>query len=302
MLTVQKLEKVFRSQTQTTQALSDVSFQVQAGEIVALLGANGAGKTTTIRMIAGLIVPDSGAITLHNFPPNSREYNVRLGVLLDTARSSAARLSVMENLEYTATLRGLTPRVARSRALELVRELDLEDKKDAPVQTLSKGMLSKLSLATAVMHDPQCLLLDEPTLGLDIDASDALENRILGMAERGRAILLTTHQMEVAQRLATRVVILARGRVVADCPKHDLLSHFQAQTYRITFEQAVDELDLECPFHIEQNVLTLTLLEPGMLYAVMDALRPRRIVNINRLEADLGAVFRRIVNEARGSA
>jgi ABC-2 type transport system ATP-binding protein len=302
MLTVNGLKKTFRSRTQTIHALQDVTFNVDLGEIVALLGSNGAGKTTTIRMISGLLEPDTGFVQLEGYAPNTRNYNARLGVLLDTARSSAARLSVLENLEYTATLRGLLPRVARMRALQLIRELDLEQKKHVSVQTLSKGMLSKLALANAVIHEPSCLLLDEPTLGLDLDAGDALEERIRDMAAAGTAVLLTTHQMEVAQRLATRVVILAQGRVVADRPKRELLSHLQAQTYRITLERDLNNLHLPHEFTIAQNTLTVTLSEPKDLYNVMDALRPRVILNIERLEADLGAVFRRVVREARVNA
>ena len=296
MLVVDDLRKTFRAIKREVKALDGVRFSVRSGEIVALLGANGAGKTTTMRMIVGLMLPDSGSVRLEGFAPGSLGYNQRLGALLDTARSSAARFSVLENLEYTAALRGIAPKEAKIRALRLCEELLLEDKKDAPAQTLSKGMLSKLALANAIIHDPSYMLLDEPTLGLDLEAADALEARILTMAKSGKAVLLSTHQMEVAQRLADRVVILVKGQVLLDQPKTALLSQFGAQTYRITLAEIPSNLQLGFVHTLEDTVLTVTLPETADLYALLDCLKPRAIVNIEKLEVDLGAIFRRVMH------
>ena len=296
MLVVKELRKTFRALGREVRALDGVSFTVQRGEIVALLGANGAGKTTTMRMIVGLMLPDAGQVRLEGHAPGSLGYTMRLGTLLDTARSSASRLSVLENLEYTAALRGLEPRAGRARALKLCAELGLEDKVHAPAQTLSKGMHSKLALANAIIHDPACVLLDEPTLGLDLEAADALEARVLEMAAAGKAVLLTTHQMEVAQRLADRVVILVGGRVLLDQPKKVLLSQFGAQTYRVTLQDAVPDLALEFPHTVHGNALTVTLPDADALYALFEQLRPHAVMNIEKLDADLGTVFRRVMH------
>jgi ABC-2 type transport system ATP-binding protein len=298
MLILENIGKTFRAIKREVKALSGVGFAVQAGQVVALLGANGAGKTTTMRIITGLMLPDAGTVKLDGFAPNSAGYAVRLGALLDTSRSSAARFSVLENLEYAAALRGLEPKLAKSRALQLTQELGLADKRNAASQTLSKGMQSKLALATALIHDPKCVLLDEPTLGLDLEASDALEARVKDMAKAGAAVLLTTHQMEVAQRLADRVVILVGGEVLLDQPKADLLSSFGAQTYRITLAEAPTDLVLDFSYSLEANVLTVTLPESSALYVLLELLRPRLIHNIEKLEADLGVVFRRLMHGA----
>ncbi len=296
MLILENIGKTFRAVGRQVKALSGVGFAVQASEVVALLGANGAGKTTTMRIITGLMLPDTGTVRLEGFAPNSAGYAARLGALLDTARSSEARFSVLENLEYAAALRGLEPRFAKSRALQLTEELGLADKRNAAAQTLSKGMQSKLALATALIHEPRCMLLDEPTLGLDLEASDALEARVKTMAKAGTAVLLTTHQMEVAQRLADRVVILVGGEVLLDQPKAELLSSFGAQTYRITLAEVPTDLQLDFVFTLEGAVLTVTLPEPSDLYVLLEALRPRVLQNIEKLEADLGVVFRRLMH------
>jgi ABC-2 type transport system ATP-binding protein len=298
MLKLENIQKTFRAIKREVKALTGVGFSVQAGEVVALLGANGAGKTTTMRIITGLMLPDAGSVRLEGFAPNTAGYTTRLGALLDTARSSAARFSVLENLEYAAALRGLDPKLAKARALQLTEELGLTDKRTAAAQTLSKGMQSKLALATALIHQPRCLLLDEPTLGLDLEASDALEVRVKEMAQSGTAVLLTTHQMEVAQRLADRVVILVDGSVLLDQPKAQLLSSFGAQTYRITLAQAPDNLVLDFVYSLDGNVLTVTLPAPDALYALFEVLRPQTIHNIEKLEADLGVVFRRVMHGA----
>ncbi len=302
MLEVADLRKTFRAHKRKVSALDGVSFVVKSGEVVALLGANGAGKTTTMRMIAGLIVPDSGTVRLEGYAPDTKGYNARLGVLLDTARSSSARLGVMENLEYTAALRGLSPKEAKIRALRLTDELGLVDKRDAPTQTLSKGMLSKLALANALIHQPRCMLLDEPTLGLDLEAGDALEERIKEMALSGVAVLLTTHQMEVADRLADRVVILVGGQVLLDKPRAELISQFGVQTYRLTFENSLENFSTHFPSTITGNQMTITLPDPHGLYTILDALHPRAIINIEKLEVDLGTIFRKAIKDAEVKA
>ncbi len=296
MLEVHQLKKTFKSRDNTVHALNGVDFSVRRGEIVALLGSNGAGKTTTMRVIAGLILPDTGMVQIEGCHPDSSNYKKRLGTLLDTARSSSARLSVMENLEYTAALRGLTPKQAKIRALQLTEELNLIEKRDVSSQTLSKGMLSKLALANALVHQPEYIVLDEPTLGLDVEAGDALEERIKAMARDGSAVLLSTHQMEVAQRIADRVLIISNGQIVLDKQKTELLSHFGIQTYRLKFAQAIQDLTLEFSHSIHNNELTVLLPNSMSIYELLKVLYPREIVHIERVEADLGTVFRKVIS------
>jgi ABC-2 type transport system ATP-binding protein len=297
MLELKELRKTFRSRDNIVQALKGVSLSVKQGEIVALLGSNGAGKTTTMRVIAGLILPDEGTVTIEGKPPNSPAYKNNLGALLDTARSSTARLGVLENLEYSAALRGLDPKTAKARALQLTLELGLVDKRNASTQTLSKGMLSKLALASALIHEPKCMLLDEPTLGLDLEAGDALEARIKDMAKNGAAVLLSTHQMEVAQRVAQRVVIISQGQVVLDKPKSELVSQFGAQTYSIQFFETPESIQIPFPYTLQNSQLTVTLPDSMAIYELMRLLYPQKIISIERIETDLGTIFRKVIGE-----
>jgi len=294
MLIVDSVKKTYRSLRNVVHVLEEVSFQVQAGEVVALLGRNGSGKTTTIRTICGLVIPDAGSVRINGFRFGQQEYMAQLGALIDTNRGLFPRLSVFENLVYTSTVRGMSRRAAAERAKYLLDLLGLWEKRNAPAQTLSKGMLSKMAFANAIVHDPPFVLLDEPTLGLDVDAAEVLEEQILAMAKAGKGILLTTHQMEVAARLCTRVAILSDGKIVLDKPKQDLLQMFDLQTYRVTFKEPVSLPSLPFIHSLDETglVLDVTLNHPGELYELMDRLRPRPLRSIEKREVELAEIFR----------
>lgn len=294
MLTIDSIQKTYRSRRNLVKVLTDVSLQVQPGEVVALLGRNGSGKTTTIRIICGLVLPDAGTVTINGFKIGQQQYMAQMGALIDTNRGLYPRLTPLENLRYTCIVRGMTGKEADQRAKYLLGLLGLWEKRNAPTQTLSKGMVSKMAFAIAIAHDPPFVLLDEPTLGLDIDAAEMLEEQILAMAKQGKGILLTTHQMEVAARLSTRVAILADGIIAVDKPKQELLEMFAVQSYRITFSEPTTLPDL--PFQNRWDevgtVLEVTLDNPDQIYELMDRLRPRSIKSIEKREVELAEVFR----------
>lgn len=294
MLRIDSIQKTYRSRRNLVKVLTDVSLQVQPGEVVALLGRNGSGKTTTIRIICGLVLPDAGTVTINGFKVGQQQYMAQMGALIDTNRGLYPRLTPLENLRYTCIVRGMTGKEADQRAKHLLGLLGLWEKRNAPTQTLSKGMVSKMAFAIAIAHDPPFVLLDEPTLGLDIDAAEMLEEQILAMAKQGKGILLTTHQMEVAARLSTRVAILADGVIAVDKPKQELLEMFAVQSYRITFREPTTLPDL--PFQNRWDeagaVLEVTLDNPDQIYELMDRLRPRRIKSIEKREVELAEVFR----------
>ncbi len=212
-MSVQGLSKSFGS----LQAVDNVSFAVRAGELYGLLGPNGAGKTTTLSIIAGLLQPDAGEVTvdgvrLQDDPQRARRY---LGVVPQEL-AVYEELSARENLEFWGRLAGLSAREARARAAELLEALALADRAREPVKTFSAGMKRRVNLGCALLHRPRLLLLDEPTVGIDPQARANLLDFIRGLQRDGTAILYTTHYLEEAETLCQRIGILDHGRLLAE--------------------------------------------------------------------------------------
>jgi ABC-2 type transport system ATP-binding protein len=184
-------------------AVDDVSFDLRAGEIFALLGPNGAGKTTTLRMLAGLIAPSSGAVR--------RDSNAGIGFLTE-APGLWERLTVRQNLSVYARLHGLTP-VDRVVDDALTAFGMLDRARDLAAQ-LSKGLKQRVALARALLHRPPIVLLDEPTAGLDPESARDVRELVLRLRQEGRAVLLSTHNLDEVERLADRVAVM-RGRLIA---------------------------------------------------------------------------------------
>jgi ABC-2 type transport system ATP-binding protein len=223
------LTKTYGEQT----VVDDISFTLQASEILALLGPNGAGKTTTIKMILGLILPSGGCAEVAGYDM-AIEKEMRVGVqhvgaVLEGARNAYWRLSVLENLRYFGGLHGLTRKHIDARAQELLSLLGLEQQRDVEVRKFSRGMQQKAAIANALIHDPEILILDEPTLGLDVEASRLLEETVANLAAAGKAILLTTHVMDLAQRLAGRIFVINQGKEVAHDTTAALIKRFDTR-------------------------------------------------------------------------
>ncbi|MDY6796586.1 MAG: ATP-binding cassette domain-containing protein [Actinomycetota bacterium] len=201
-------------------AVRDIHFEVLRGEIFGLLGPNGAGKTTTIRMLATVLTPDSGTARINGCDIRERKQEVRaaLGVLT-TFVGLYERLTARENLEYFARLYGLRGRDLESSVDNILAVLEAEDFQHKKASELSTGMRQKIALARSVVHDPPVIILDEPTLGLDVLASETVRGYMAGARRRGRTLILSTHDMHMAQELCERAAILHRGEILAvDAP------------------------------------------------------------------------------------
>jgi ABC-2 type transport system ATP-binding protein len=213
MLHVRNLRKQFG----TTVAVDDVSFTVDRGQLVGLLGPNGAGKTTTVSMIAGLINPDDGQVLIDGSPirgdTDPRKRSVGL-VPQDLALYD--ELSARENLRFFGALYALSGRALDIEIERVLALVGLVDRAKSRVATFSGGMKRRLNLAAGLLHDPEILLLDEPTVGVDPQSRNAIFENLEELRARGKALLYTTHYMEEVERLADRVVIIDHGRVVAD--------------------------------------------------------------------------------------
>ena len=220
MIEVRSLGKAFSARrggrrTSLT-AVDEVSFTARDGEITALLGPNGAGKTTTLRILATLMQPDRGTATVGGIDVTAAPMAVRaqLGVLSD-ARGLYTRLTARENVAYYADLRGVAPADMARRLREMAQLLDMNDLLDRPTQGFSGGERMKVALARALIHDPQHLILDEPTNGLDVMSTRALRQLLGHLRRRGKCIVFSTHIMQEVEALSDRIVIVAHGRTLA---------------------------------------------------------------------------------------
>jgi ABC-2 type transport system ATP-binding protein len=198
-------------------AVANLDLTVHAGELYALLGPNGAGKTTTLRMVAGLTQPDSGQISIYGV--DARKDPAAAKALVAWAPDEAMiydRLTPLEYLEFVAGLWNVDPALAKTRAEELLAQLGLADEARRRCEGFSRGMKQKVALAGALIHDPRLLILDEPLTGLDAAAARLVKDMLRARVDAGATVILTTHILEVAERMADRIGIIASGRLLAE--------------------------------------------------------------------------------------
>ncbi|OWY64972.1 multidrug ABC transporter ATP-binding protein [cyanobacterium TDX16] len=294
------LKKTFRRNKQNVAAVKDVSLTIYPGEILAFLGPNGAGKTTSIKMMAGLIQPDSGSVKIVGKDPQRNASALQnLGAVLEGNRNLYWRLTPEENLEYFGVLKGLTRREARLAGRDLLERFDLLAKRHTPVEQLSRGMQQKLAFAVALVHRPKLLLLDEPTLGLDVEATEDVKILVREIAATGCAILLTTHQLQIAEILSDRIAIIQKGEILAEAPTQKLIQQFSGTAYRIEMEAALDEarfLELET-IGLEIEARRVIYIDrPELLYKVFVILQPLPIQSVVK-QANLTEIFLQIVKQ-----
>jgi ABC-2 type transport system ATP-binding protein len=211
-LEIRGLVKRFEKQT----AVDDLDISIPQGELHAILGPNGAGKTTTLRIVAGLLRPDAGSVRIMGHDVLSRPEDAkRMLAFLPDDPLLYAKLRPMEYLEFVAGLWSLDPALARSRASELLAWLGLADRTGELIEGFSRGMRQKLALAGALIHEPRVMILDEPLTGLDAAAARQVKDLLVERAKAGVCVILTTHILEIAERIAERISIIRRGRIVA---------------------------------------------------------------------------------------
>jgi ABC-2 type transport system ATP-binding protein len=204
-------------------AVDGLDLCVRAGEFYALLGPNGAGKTTTLRMIAGLLRPDAGSIRIAGInAPADPVAAKRLTAWISDEPMTYDKLTPEEYLEFIAGLWGVEPKLAQARAAELLDWLSLAPHARERCETFSKGMRQKVALAGALVHDPLLIILDEPLTGLDAGSARQVKNVLRERVRAGGTVLMTTHILEVAERMADRIGVIAHGRLIAEGTLDDL--------------------------------------------------------------------------------
>lgn len=237
MIKIENISKVFgNKKTGFVHALKDISFTLRDGEITGLLGVNGAGKSTLLRLIYGLQTPTNGNIfiddiNVQNHPDSARQ---RLGVLPDDT-GLYKRLTARENIHYFGELQGLAPDVLQQSSQDLISLLAMENIAERRADGFSLGERMKTALARAIVHQPQHILLDEPTNGLDVVTTRAVRNMLLKLRDQGRCILFSSHLMHEVGGLCDRVLIIAGGEIVADGSVADIIELAGVETLEDAF-------------------------------------------------------------------
>ncbi len=310
------LTKVYKpwalwSKKKNLKAVDNVNFSIKEGEVYSLLGPNGAGKSTIIKMIAGLISPTSGEILFSGRGGRGAKGAYRhLSAILEGPRNVYWRLSPLENLHYFGNLRGIPSSEIEDKAEKLLKFLDIEGKKKNQSQHLSRGMLQKLALAVALITDPELLLLDEPTLGLDVASARKIKDLIKDKAYNSKkGVLLTTHQMDLVEEVSDRIGIIKNGKLIAEGSVSELKKLFSVDVYQIRIRDNVKKIPRTFKTGLAQvrkdegNILfRLSAKKHSDIYDALDELKRLKaeILDVRRDSEDMEEIFLRLTSKAEG--
>ncbi len=220
-------------------ALDGVSFEINSGEVVGLVGSNGAGKTTLLRLMSGVYQPSSGSVTLGNDTPVHLMRN-NLGVVPEST-GLYSRLTAWENIRYHSRLYGIDDTIAWKRTLKFAQSLDMEDNLSRYTKGFSRGMRQKTALLRALAHGPKVLLLDEPTAGLDITSARTVRALVEQIKQEGGTVVYSTHQLFEAQQVCDRIIIIHNGVVKADGSPEDLIQINNCSTLEEAYVKLTQE-------------------------------------------------------------
>lgn len=240
MLELQRLTKRYRG----IPAIQDVSFGLQAGEIVGYLGPNGSGKSTTVKIITGILQPNEGRVLFEgkDILDDLARFRAAFGYVPEEAHVYTY-LTGLEYLQLVGRLRGMQERLIELKATELLKLLALESWRHSPIALYSKGMKQRVLIAAALMHDPKLLVFDEPLSGLDVVTARLFKDLLQELAAQGKAILYISHVLEVVEQICDRVIVIARGRIVADAAPGELTKLMELPNLERVFAQLVQQQD-----------------------------------------------------------
>ena len=309
---VKNLKKSYkkRKTKEIITAVDDISFTVNKGEILGLLGPNGAGKTTTIKMICGLVRPESGEITINGIDNQKKRLHAQehISAVLEGNRNLYWRLTVRENMEYFAGNRGKSRKEVSGQIDELLVQFRLKDKENEMVNRLSRGMQQKLAIAVAMLAGSEVILLDEPTLGLDIETGYEVRELLREIVRtEKKTIIITSHDMDVIQDLCERTVIINSGKVVTNDRVENLMKLFEVRAYSVKLDGHLSEEQHELLINkfpqlvytpdTYQSMLEVDLTQSQEIYDLFDILKLEQIPvdTIDRKSINFEQVFMKIV-------
>ena len=294
-------------------AVEGVSLEVPRGQVFGLLGPNGAGKTTTIKLMTGLVTPTSGTVVLGGYDISRQRSRAvqQVGAVLEGSRNVYWSLSAWQNLLYFGRLKGLRTAEIKPRAERLLGDLDLWERRNQQVGGFSRGMQQKVAVAAALVTDPGIVLLDEPTIGLDVEAAQTVRQWVVRLAHQdGKTIVLTTHQLAMAEELCDRVAVIRDGHIVTDLPTHELLDRYAEDRFEVevggtdgTDATLANILPAELPVDAApgsadgHTIITLPTADQETLHQVLARLHAGAVpvLGVSRVRPSLEAVFVKLV-------
>ncbi len=240
MLEVKHLSKRYRG----IPSIEDINFCIKPGEIVGYLGPNGSGKSTTVKIVTGLLEPNAGSVLFEgrDIREDMVRYRAALGYVPEEAHVYTY-LSGLEYLQLVGRLRGLEEKVIERKATQMLKLLGLESWRYSPISFYSKGMKQRVLIAAALMHDPRLLVFDEPLSGLDVVSARLFKDLLQELAAQGKAILYISHVLEVVEQVCDRVIVIAKGKILADAPPAELTKLMHLANLQDVFAQLVQQED-----------------------------------------------------------
>ncbi|HSL46314.1 MAG TPA: ABC transporter ATP-binding protein [Anaerolineales bacterium] len=317
IINVEHLNKVFYSvrgfwkrEKHPVQAVKDISFCIRKGELFGMVGPNGAGKTTTVKMLATLLLPTGGKATVfgHDVVKDTDKIRPRIGFTFGGNKGLYSRLSALDNLKYFAELYKLDPETIETRVREMLEAVGLTGREKDRVETYSSGMQQRLHLARAMLHDPDLIFLDEPTVGIDPIGSREIRALVKELVGRGKTILLTTHYMYEAEELCDRIAVVNHGEIVAlDTPASlkmrasgDSVIVVHTPTENPALESELSNLQSEIN-HLSNSheMVSIHTQNPGLILNALAALLEQQVIsNIEVRNATLEDVYVQIIKES----
>jgi ABC-2 type transport system ATP-binding protein len=291
---------------QPFKAVDNLSLTIPQGQVIGFLGPNGAGKTTTIKMICNLITPSHGSISLNGYSLAKDKYQAvrQIGAVLEGTRNVYWQLSAWQNLLYFGRLKGIYGKALHDQATKLLTALELMHKKDEAVGNFSRGTQQKVAIACALIANPPIVLLDEPTLGLDVKAARTIKQWIAHLAqEEHKTIVLTTHQLDIAEQVCERIVIMSKGKLIADSPTQELLKVVHEEHYQITVAGKVTNPIVLPGMQIiekeDHTIFSGAILDQQELYEKLSILRNLELslVSVTRTKNNLEDVFMQLTKK-----
>lgn len=293
MLEITRISRSFG----TKRALHDVSFTVGGGRMTGFVGANGAGKTTAMRIILGVLSRDSGTITLDGEPLSAADRR-RFGYMPEE-RGLYPKMKVAEHIVYLARLHGVTPAAARRNTMALLERLDLAERANTTVESLSLGNQQRAQIAAALVHDPDVLVLDEPFSGLDPLAVEVVQGVLKDRAEAGVPVLFSSHQLDIVEQLCDDLVVIADGAVRASGSTERLRAEHGSSQYDLVLDEPADWVRGEpgiTASTIEGSHAVFNAETADAAQAVLrKALSRGRVTRFSPQEASLAQIFREVI-------